>query len=231
MTDLGKTGASWARQSEPRGGEGSAAPFSLTWWAFCRAFLPLRRLQLYILVFVFQMNRKMKAWRRRARWSQFREALSLYVILICDYRVHSAQTFQCPDFTHRRLILAVVQNSDPFRVLGPMTAQSHHLSVVSTFLGGGRSRGLLGRKQECWVSSSLHTYRMRMRTVRGTRESRPRIQTCMRTTWLNRPTTSSFPAMLPGLTTIGMVVPNFALSPYFPASRGQQAVLLPASSK
>lgn len=57
------------------------------------------------------------------------------MILICDYRVHSAQTFQCPDFTHRRLILAVVQNSDPFRVLGPMTAQSHHLSVVSTFPG------------------------------------------------------------------------------------------------
>nr|BAK62767.1 SWI/SNF-related matrix-associated actin-dependent regulator of chromatin subfamily C member 2 [Pan troglodytes] len=65
------------------------------------------------------MNRKMKAWRRRARWSQFREALPLYVILICDYKVHSAQTFHCPDFTHCRLIPALFKTLTLSESWGP----------------------------------------------------------------------------------------------------------------
>lgn len=83
MTDLGKAGGKVSRLPPPT----------------CQAPLEsgaprlLEGLQPSVSVSLFQMNRRTRAWRPRARWSQFREALPLYVILICDYKVPSAQTF------------------------------------------------------------------------------------------------------------------------------------------
>lgn len=98
MTDLGKRGAlGQCSQSLKEGRSFTTIPQPVGAFQEVGLFsAPEEALDFYLVVSLFQMNRRMKAWRTRARWSQFREALPLYVILICDYKVSSAQNFPLP---------------------------------------------------------------------------------------------------------------------------------------
>lgn len=112
MTDLGKMGNLGAGQPEPDAGR-PAVTSPQPAGSFQKVGLfsaPLEASAFYLAVFLFQMNRRMKAWRPWARWSQFRGALPLYVILICDYLVPPAQNFPCLDISPHRLILPIAQN-------------------------------------------------------------------------------------------------------------------------
>lgn len=85
MTDLGKTGS--LRQAVLEAGR--AQLDSPAFWLSRRCLLPGGS-GLKLAFFPFQMNRRMKAWRQRARWSQCGEALPLCGIVT---RVPSAWAF------------------------------------------------------------------------------------------------------------------------------------------
>lgn len=69
----------------------------------------------------------------------------------------------------------------------------------------GRLGAIVIRTSQACPFSTEETsgFRMKKRIMLGTKESRPRTLTCMKTMWLNRPITLSSPVTQLGLTTTG----------------------------